>query len=164
VLISEAYREMNESLHTLRPTYGASGHRWAERIAELDYTDILDYGCGKGTLGKALGFSIKEYDPAIKGKDSEPDPAALVVCTDVLEHIEPEHLDAVLAHIKSLTKERAFLVVATRPANKTLPDGRNAHLIIEPLSWWMRQIEKYFQIDWTETDSTQEGECLVVCR
>jgi hypothetical protein len=40
----------------------------AEAVAELKTTSILDYGCGKGYLAKALPFPIWEYDPAIPEK------------------------------------------------------------------------------------------------
>jgi hypothetical protein len=31
------------------------------------------------------------------------------------------------------------VVMACRPSNKTLPDGRNAHQIIESPEWWIGQ-------------------------
>jgi hypothetical protein len=62
--------------------------------------------------------------------------ADLVTCTDVMEHVEPDRLEAVFTHIRQLARKAAFFVIATRPANKRLPNGGNAHLIIEPASWW----------------------------
>ena len=32
------------------------------------------------------------------------------------------------------------------PAGKVLSDGRNAHLIQEPTSWWLEKFIKYFDI------------------
>jgi hypothetical protein len=32
------------------------------------------------------------------------------------------------------------------PAGKVLEDGRNAHLIQESSSWWLRKLVKYFDI------------------
>ena len=32
------------------------------------------------------------------------------------------------------------------PAAKILADGRNAHLIQKPSSWWLPKIVKYFEI------------------
>jgi hypothetical protein len=69
-----------------------------------------------------------------------------VVCTDVLEHIEPELIDNVLDHLKDLTRKVAFLAIATRPARKNLADGRNAHLIIQPSSWWLAKLFYRFNI------------------
>lgn len=103
-------------------------------------TDILDYGCGKRTLEEALGFPIANYDPAIPGLDEAPQPADIVSCTDVLEHIEPDCLPAVLSDIRRVTKRAVFLTIATRPAKKFLADGRNAHLIQQPARWWVEQL------------------------
>jgi hypothetical protein len=66
--------------------------------------------------------------------------ADLVVCTDVLEHVEPELLDTVLRHLRSLARKAVFVVIATRPSNKTLSDGRNAHLIVETAEWWIAHL------------------------
>ena len=147
--ISREYVAQNAALHAARADYGTSGHRWAKPIADiariLSTCDVLDYGCGKGTLQRVLGFPIHEYDPAIAAKSARPAPAALVACTDVLEHIEPEYLDAVLDDIRALTLRAVFLSVATRPAKKSLPDGRNAHLIIQPAAWWLERLCKRFE-------------------
>lgn len=150
-LISQAYVEQNKALHARPEGYGGSGIKSAGTVAEFAARVrpqwILDYGCGKGTLKTGMvkaGYqgSIHEYDPAIKGKDMLPKPADLVVCTDVLEHIEPEKLAAVLDHIFGLAKKAIFLVIATRKANKTLPDGRNAHLIIQDAPWWLEKLDR----------------------
>jgi hypothetical protein len=82
------------------------------------------------------GVRFAEYDPAIPGKDERPEFADLVVCTDVLEHIEPERIGAVLAHLRGLARKAIWCVISTKPSNKTLPDGRNAHILIRPESWW----------------------------
>jgi hypothetical protein len=74
-----------------------------------------------------------------------PKPAQLLACTDVLEHIEPDRLDAVLRHQFNVAELGAFFTIATRPANKVLPDGRNAHLIQELPSWW---VQKLLQVGW----------------
>jgi hypothetical protein len=46
-------------------------------------------------------------------------------------------LDDVLDHIRSVSRLAAIFTVATRPAVKILADGRNAHLIQQPLEWWL---------------------------
>ncbi len=149
--ITEEYREANKRLHKINPKYGSSSAKWAAKVVELVGTTgsrtVLDYGCGKGQLAAALPqLDVREYDPAVPGKDAEPQPADLVVCTDVLEHIEPNCLDDVLQHIRSVTGKVAFLNIATRPAVKTLPDGRNTHLIIQSETWWRARIETFFEI------------------
>jgi hypothetical protein len=150
VLISPEYKQQNAQLHEQRPDYGVSGAKWASMVLEysnmLETRSVLDYGCGKRTLQDALGFDIRNYDPCIPGYDAVPAPADIVVCTDVLEHIEPECLDAVLADLKRCIKKIGILTVATRPAKKTLPDGRNTHLIQEQIQWWLPKLWERFHI------------------
>ena len=149
-MISEEYKRLNKELHATS-NFGTSGHKWAGTVAKLAQdigsSDILDYGCGKCTLQKALGFPIKQYDPCVDGLDATPEPADIVVCGDVLEHIEPEHLDAVLTDLMRVTKRVGMFVVATRPAKKTLSNGRNAHLIQQSFGWWHKKIDTYFDIN-----------------
>ena len=144
-LISEDYKKLNEELHKTNLAYGTSGHRWADEVVETaartKSESILDYGCGKQTLKDALP-EVQGYDPCIKGLEKKPERADLVVCTDVLEHIEPAHLTAVLDDIYLIAEKAVFLTVATGPALKTLADGRNAHLIQKPASWWLPKLER----------------------
>lgn len=157
MLISPAYRDQNRLLHASNPAYGVSGQMWSGYVANListeGYMTVLDYGCGKGTLKACLEkasdrppFLFAEYDPAIEGKDAEPEPAELVVCTDVLEHIEPAHLNAVLRHLASKTQRKLFCNVSIQQSTKTLDDGRNAHLIVKPAEWWRDRLAKFFRI------------------
>lgn len=148
MLISEAYRELNAQMHAEVAAYGTSGHSSADnvkRLAEIvKAKSILDYGCGKRTLEQALGFPISNYDPGIVELASPPSPADVVVCSDVLEHIESHCLDAVLDDLKRLALDTVYLVVATGPALKHYPDGRNTHLIQQPFEWWKEKLEKRF--------------------
>lgn len=150
-MISDEYRQMNADLHEQKPMYGMSGRKWAPTVMALrekyDTVSVLDYGCGKGSLGKEIPGGVTNYDPAIKEFSRPPKPHNIVVCTDVLEHVEPQHLSAVLGHISELTRKVALLVVATRPARKTLPDGRNCHLIIRSAGWWVDMIDIFMHIE-----------------
>lgn len=149
MLISESYKEQNKQLHSAG-TYGISGYKLAGEVMELckalNTRDVLDYGCGQRTLEAALTFPIKNYDPCIPGVDAPPEPADIVVCGDVLEHIEPVCLDAVLDDLKRVTRKVGLFVIDTRPAKKTLPDGRNAHLIQEPAEWWFPKLFARFKV------------------
>ncbi len=158
-LISEAYREQNAQLH-LSERFGRRGNKWSLRALNIllrdGYRSILDYGCGKGNLKKALPESITvlEYDPAIEGKQTA-SIADLVVCTDVLEHIEPEYLDDVLSHLHSMTKEILLFSISTRLARThTLPDGRNPHLSVHDALWWRGTLGKYFNL--TDVEITHD--------
>lgn len=164
-LISEHYRDQNAQLHKLRSDYGSNGHRYASQIRELAQAmgtqDILDYGAGKQTLSDALvGLNVKSYDPAFPEISSLPEPADLVVCGDVLEHIEPEYLDAVLDDLQRVTKKCLFATIATRPAAKTLPDGRNTHLIQQDLRWWLPLVWSRFILG---SVHNLGGELLLIC-
>ncbi len=150
-LISEEYRRQNADLHESNKFYGVSGSRWAKKIDRLATNmkaeTILDYGCGKQTLARSLPhLNIKGYDPAFEELSAPAEPADFVVCTDVLEHIEPDLLDNVLDDLQRVTKGHGFFNVATYPAAKTLSDGRNAHLIQEQLGWWFPKIESRFMV------------------
>ena len=149
--ITEEYAALNRAMHETRDDYGVGGWRHADKVLglrdELECDTVLDWGCGKGALKQALGNPewMSEYDPAVPGKDARPAMADLLVCTDVLEHIEPGLLDNVLTEIVRLTAKAAFLIIATRPASKTLPDGTNTHKIVENAEWWQAKLaEKFF--------------------
>ncbi len=149
-LISPRYLKMQRVLHESPRGYGGRGDKWAGTVLQIALVyhaiSILDYGCGEGSLKRVLKsrdlgpMTVEEYDPAIPGKDRLPEPADLVNVTDVLEHIEPEHLAAVLAHIKSLTKKVCWAVISLKESNKILADGRNAHIIIQTGGWWKEQL------------------------
>lgn len=143
--ISPAYLEEQRWLHDQPAGYGGKGDRWATAVHRLAATSgaasILDYGCGQGALARELarrGVTAAEYDPAIPGKDDDPAPADLVVCTDVLEHVEEPHLRAVLAHLQQLTHLVLFVSIGLKPAGKTLRDGRNAHITLKKPATWRR--------------------------
>lgn len=150
--ITEEYRKLNERFHREREDYGISGAQHAKTVAEIammiQADTILDYGCGKQTLARALPqFVVKGYDPAVPGMDAPPEPADLVVCTDVLEHVEPECLEDVLKDLHALTEKVLYLSISTRPAKKTLPDGRNAHINLMHYRDWLAKLLKYFELD-----------------
>lgn len=149
-MISEKMRRVNRQLHS-NPEYGHGGGRWAFTVADImkrgKCSSVLDYGCGKGGLKMALrDLDVREYDPAIPGKDTLPGPADFVLCSDVLEHVEPEFLDGVLEHIHKLALKFVMLSPCTQEAAKTLPDGCNAHLIIQPGPWWREKFLRYFEV------------------
>ncbi len=152
-LISEDYRDLNAAMHE-DPAFGAGAHAHAPMVAELcrvnKLSSVLDYGCGKGTLKPALAelapdVMVTEYDPAVPGKDQEPASADLVVSLDVFEHIEPDSLESVLGHIAAKADKALLALISLQEARRVLPDGRNAHLIVESESWWDQTLAKHFQ-------------------
>lgn len=162
-LISEEYRELQHELHR-NPEYGVASVEYAPLVAEAiranGITELLDYGAGKGRLGQELRnivpvpLKIFHYDPAIPEWSQQPEPRALVACIDVLEHIEPEFLPNVLDDLKRLVLKIGVFTVHTGPAAKVLKDGRNAHLIQKPASWWLPQImDRFDPISFSRTRS-----------
>lgn len=149
-LISAEYRGLNAQLHRENLAYGVGGGRHAPAILklteDLKTTSVLDYGAGKRYLGKALPFPIWEYDPAFPEISASPRPADIVACCDVLEHIEPEKLHLVLDDLARVTKKLGYFVIHTGPAQKTLPDGRNTHLLQHGKGWWASKLDKHFQV------------------
>lgn len=112
---------------------------------------LLDYGCGSQVnLAKNLKvphkLSYQAYDPGVPRFSKPPLPAEMVACIDVLEHIEPHLLDNVLNDLARLCEGIIFLTVTTCAALKTLSDGRNAHLIQQPMSWWMPKFFKRWEL------------------
>jgi len=154
--ISPEYQAQQEHLHATT-NYGIASIKYAPLVTEiinkLEVDHLLDYGCGKrmnllkhikpkGAL-KYQGYDPGAGDPELAG---EPIPAQMVACIDVLEHIEPDYLDNVLDHLQSLTEMVVFLTVHCGPAGKTLPDGRNAHLIQKPMDWWLPKLTSRWEV------------------
>lgn len=131
--------------------YGAAGFRKVTKVldalAGVDIKTVLDWGAGAQTLSKALrnarpGWVVTSYDPAIPGIDVRPDgPFDAVVSTDVLEHIPYEEIDSVIQELIALTGKVGYHHIATFPASLRLPDGRDAHLILQPAAWWKERFE-----------------------
>jgi hypothetical protein len=149
-LFTPEYAALQSQFHIQRPDYGVSGAKYADQIfgmaKQLQTKSLLDYGCGKCTLQKALPFPIQNYDPFIPEHAARPQPADLVVCTDVMEHVELYCVESVLKDIASLTKKAVFFQIATGPAGKTLPDGRNAHITQMSSNGWLRNLLPHFDI------------------
>lgn len=153
-LISEQYRKEQEALHA-KGGYGTASIGFADMVTELiDQTgakSVLDYGCGRMcNLGRHIspGHDVEyiAYDPGVPEFAAPAEPADLVCCIDVLEHIEPDCLDDVLADLRRCVRGVGFFTVHTGPAVKLLSDGRNAHLIQQPPSWWLPKLMQTFDL------------------
>jgi uncharacterized membrane protein YkvA (DUF1232 family) len=79
----------------------------------------------------------------------------------VLEHIEPQMLDACLDDLASIARKLVLVTVHTGPAKKLLSDGRNAHLIQEPPSWWLPQLARRF--DLLHVQHVRKGFFAIAC-
>ena len=158
MLITEKYQALNEQLHE-NPKYGSRKRealyaKIKDLMDETGSATLLDYGCGKGEMGRHL--PAYSYDPCVREFSVRPEGTFdMVACCDVLEHVEPELLTNVLADIRDYADRAVYLVISTRPAGKILADGRNAHLIVQNKDWWVDQLAQVFTF-WQLTIKTSD--------
>jgi hypothetical protein len=158
---TEDYAKIQKQLHD-KGNYGITGatymptifHAISQLAKRLGKVDILDYGSSDGKTmeetKKHFWFPpcIEDfcYDPFVEEHSAEPLPADFIICTDVLEHVEPECTMAVLDHLQALTKRMIFASISLKSANKILADGRNAHINIRSSEFWLVEFKKRFII------------------
>lgn len=130
--------------------YGVSSERphVVERIQAFvdarkdSIRSILDYGCGQSLLFNRLkgDFEFVRYDPALLWVSEKPYRFFdLVLCTDVMEHVPEEEVDAVLADIAASGRILYFIVSLDDRAG-TLGDGTPLHCTVRPVGWWVERI------------------------
>lgn len=164
-MISDAYLDVLKASRAENPYWGAGGARHAPRVIQLleergiSHGSILDYGSGVGTFRNAVGqlcarrYEVCNYEPTLPQWSELPaGPFDAVVCTHVLEHVEPALLFGTLVEIRERARAIVYLEVPHREAKETLTDGRNAHLIIEPATYWIERLAEVFGGgEWTVT-------------
>ena len=143
-MISDSYKNQLEQING-KENFGKrkSLPKFLEdAIQKYNPQSILDFGCGVGSLINTLQITypkkiIKGYDPGNKDFADTFDNQQfdMVISTDVLEHVEPQYLDETLKFLKTKSN-RFYHLIALAPSRVTLPDGRNAHLILETADWW----------------------------
>lgn len=136
-----------------KKSYGRSSEILVGYIQkQLDFLppvrSILDFGCGQSRavdwLGRINEAAVFRYDPAIPEHAEMPcESVDLVICTDVLEHIPEEDIDALLARILSLSTH-AYFNVSCVDAVEILPNGENAHCTVRRPGWWERRLRTTF--------------------
>ena len=153
-MISDSLKKMYSDIHRTTP-FGkrAKFPKYLDSfIKEKNPRSILDFGCGKGRLLESIRCSYPDvevigYDPANPNYDIDLSNinVDLIISSDVLEHIEPEYLLETLADLRTKSKYY-FHLIACSPAKLILPDGRNAHLIVEDNIWWR---QKFIELKYT---------------
>lgn len=172
-LASDAYAQQLRQLHQASQQFGV-GHVTSKHypviknlIQKKDLASVLDYGCGKGHF---LKYARETFpDMRIEGFDVASDEYAtlpeglfdLVLCLDVMEHVEFGALSNVLSEIRSRVGRIFVCSVANYPAGKKLPDGRNAHVTQLPFSNWFSVFSTYFRVD--QFLRTGKAEGLFIC-
>lgn len=147
--ISDEYLEIQMEHHRKHASWGCGGTEHASfvmRLAEILGTkSVLDYGCGKGAFAKAMSFPIREYDPAISGKDTPPEkPADIVHCNQVLQHVEPRFLESILRRLNELSTLVCLIYIKWVESHTVYEDGRNATLTPWPPDKWTSEIGGFF--------------------
>lgn len=146
-LLIDQYKEMHKDENLYE---GSSLNIHKENIRQYltECKSILDYGCGKAIQYHKenihethfYGIMPSLYDPAVKEYSTLPQGNFdAVICTDVLEHIEEEDVAEIIKEIYSKADRFVYLGICNVPANSFLPDGRNAHVTLRSLEWWVEQ-------------------------
>lgn len=135
---------------------------------ELSRSDsILDFGCAKGYLVKALrllgrqayGCDISTYalaqaPPEIKPYLFELDSDDLIpmpvkgtfdwiISKDVLEHVPYDQIDDLLRKLAKATFNAFFAIPLGEDGKYVIPDYEKdvTHIIREPLDWWVERLQ-----------------------
>lgn len=171
---TESYKALQHELHS-HGNYGVTGAQYVptifHAISQLakrhGSVKVLDYGSSSGATMKAvrehlwLPPSVEDfcYDPFVEEFSAEPEVADFLICTDVLEHVEPECTQAVLNHIAEKTKRLAFFSISLVEAGKRLSDGRNAHINLPGQEFWLKELKKRFVL--SEAKVSKDGSVLL---
>lgn len=158
-LISKEYVKKLKQLHETKPSFGSKSYvpeLLKKYLGSHNIKTALDYGCGKGNVMNEIktiypNIQLQGYDPAVDTHNVLPNKTFdLLYSTDVLEHVEPDQIDATIINLAQLTDKVMYHLIACYPAKKFLPDGRNAHLIIEKPEYWRNKFEKI--LNWNLLD------------
>ena len=153
--LSPAYLALLEHEHATTQ-WGTAGWTCAPKVWQHmehhQLKSVLDYGSGRGSFGhwfqqQGIKLELQEFEPGRASGRIAPAPAQVVVCIDVLEHVEPEHLEAVLDTIQSLAQHSVYFNIGLKPASRILQDGRNAHLtLLEPSVWQSKLCSRWQEL------------------
>lgn len=137
--------------------------------------EVLDLGCGTGKAAVALahrGFYPVLIDfadncrnpeaqslPFVQADLSKPIPArsAYGYCCDVMEHIPPEQVDAVLHNIAAAVND-CFFRIETEPDVFGSLIGQRLHLSVHDDAWWHAALTKF----WPNVEAKGDG--VFLCR
>jgi hypothetical protein len=129
---------------------------------------ICDFGCGTGRGGLAISKLVDcdmlmvDFTPNSRDEQAlnfnfvQADltlPIPVYVrhgyCCDVMEHIPPEDVDAVIANILACCRD-CFFQISTVPDIMGAEIGQQLHLTVEPHAWWREKLSQYAEVLWEE--------------
>lgn len=150
------YREMAAGGASFR---GLSILQHRKQIAKLarriGARTLLDYGCGAGEAYSAphklhhdlliSRAKVTLYDPAFPKYAREPrGKFDLVLCSDVLEHVPEDQVDAFVENLFSHAEKAVWASVCCRAAKKCFPGTEvNLHVTIRDYAWWHAKFVKW---------------------
>lgn len=134
---------------------------WAGCSPEIGDPVILDYGAGLGAYGAAavtLGcdyegielskFAVKTNPFGVRLTQGDIRinrgiPADIILCLDVLEHLEEADLEKALTNIEEPNAMYIFSIPFLGDPNLKLD---NTHKIHQSKEWWVEKLSKHFKI------------------
>ncbi|MDH5377118.1 MAG: class I SAM-dependent methyltransferase [Gammaproteobacteria bacterium] len=176
-LYTEMHKTDQDAQNSELPVfYGLSLGAHIENIRQLalrnNSKSMLDYGCGKALYYQHRNFQLASkpgmvienlvkywqleevalYEPAYAPFNHLPEHKFdAVISTDVLEHCPKDDMEWIIEDLFSHATQFVYASISCLPATKYLPDGQNAHITIEPRSWWEEIIlnvaSKYPDVD-----------------
>lgn len=121
---------------------------------------VVDFGCGSGRPAKAIsdqGFDVRGVDFASNALETDISfveaclwdlPSDLrcdyALCTDVMEHIPAEKVDAVLASVAAAVHCGVLFQISTVPDRMGALIGKPLHLSVHEAGWWADKLKEFF--------------------
>lgn len=141
---SDAWIARHRATHARAPSFGTHRHPYLtgtirELALELgagEKPSLLDYGCGKGVFLEEMRRSgwfrfTRGYDLAVDAFRSRPAQLYdIVLCLDVLDQVEPEFAEPVIADVAQFARHAAVFDVITVQVPQL------AHLNPRPAAEW----------------------------
>ncbi len=171
-----AYRaSMNRKMHHDGRFKGTTWlnnlEQFEDAVPDLENKIILDFGCGPlGGIRQRYGEHTVSYDPYVESFQAPPwdEEFDVVFSSDVLEHMTHREIAEFCQKVADSSANYAYLVVSTRAAKKTLPNGINAHLTVQQADWWFHFVLKHlgpeFELTWTDSDDLAANASFCVAR
>lgn len=169
--LAQAEREKYVKAYS-RLRYRSKSPHWRckDRILEemrlLGVKEYANFGCGSGLLDRSLlqnheGIlvdhvqvlwpdvkehpNLRKFIEASLFEDFEHFEVDFAVSTDVMEHIPPEKVDAVLENIAKRAKS-CFFQISLNPSGDRDEEkyGGHLHLTVERPEWWEQKLLRWF--------------------
>jgi len=147
MLISDNHRSQYQQYFD-QLSFDHKPNRWQDKVERLYHQtnskSVIDYGCGiMASLSEFSDLPIINYDPGVPAYSQLPPPADLVVCLDVLEHVEPDCMEHVLNHVILLAQKALFVTISTQESTKLLPNGAPWHCFVRDKHWWREKLHSF---------------------